>query len=91
MVLTPDQEMLSLIAPEIPELLVRRYRILRKIFYSAPVGRRSLAVYFQVGERVLRREIEILRSQGLVTVESRGISLTSAGESLVMSITPSLK
>jgi central glycolytic genes regulator len=91
MTLTPDQENLYLIAPELPEILVRRYRLLRKIYYSAPLGRRSLAAYFQVGERVLRREIEILRDQGLIAVESRGITLTSAGESLVTSITPSLK
>lgn len=91
MTLTSDQENLSLIAPELPEILVRRYRLLRKIYYSAPVGRRSLAAYFQVGERVLRREIDILREQRLVAVEPRGITLTEAGESLVTSIPPSLK
>jgi len=32
---TSDQENLSLIAPELPEILVRRYRLLRKIYYSA--------------------------------------------------------
>lgn len=91
MALTPYPEMLSLIAPEIPEMLVRRFRILRKIFYTAPIGRRSLAHYFQIGERVLRRELEILRNQGLIAVEARGISLTPSGEKLVMAITPSLK
>ncbi|NMB41973.1 MAG: hypothetical protein GX996_08560 [Firmicutes bacterium] len=91
MVLTSDREMLSLLAPEIPEILVQRYHILRKIFYSAPAGRRSLAAYFQVGERVIRREIEVLRNQGLVTVEHKGVSLTATGRSLVKSITPFLK
>ena len=84
MLLTPNHEMLSLFAPEIPELLVRRFRILRKLFYDAPIGRRSLAAYFQVGERLLRREIELLRNQGLIFVEARGISLTPSGESLVL-------
>lgn len=89
--LTPDGEILSLIAPELPEILVRRFRLLRKIYYSAPVGRRTLAAYFGVGERVLRREIEILREQRLIAVEPRGIILTPAGEGLVNSITPFLK
>lgn len=91
MTLTPEQENLSLIVPELPEILVRRYQLLRKISYSAPVGRRTLAAYFQVGERVLRKEIDILREQRLIAVEKRGITLTSEGEALVASITPSLK
>jgi central glycolytic genes regulator len=44
-----------------------------------------------VGERVLRREIEIFREQRLITVDSRGIALSALGESLVASITSSLK
>ena len=91
MTLTPEQENLSLIVPELPEILVRRYQILRKISYSAPVGRRTLAAYFNVGERVLRKELEILREQRLISVEKKGITLTPEGEALVASITPSLK
>ncbi|MGI6308151.1 MAG: sugar-binding transcriptional regulator [Dethiobacteria bacterium] len=84
-------DFLNLLAPEFPEILVRRYRLLRKIYYSAPVGRRTLAAYFQVGERVLRREVTVLREQGLLAVESRGIRLTSFGEAVVLSVTPYLK
>jgi len=84
-------ENLSLVAPEFPELLVRRYRILQKIYYSAPVGRRNLAHYFNMGERVLRREIEVLREQGLLKVDKNGVSLTPAGESAVLTLFPYLK
>ncbi len=84
-------EILSLLAPEFPEILVRRYCLLRKIYYSAPVGRRTLAAYFEVGERVLRREVTVLREQGLIIVEPRGISLTTLGEAVVLSVTPDLK
>ncbi len=91
MSLNLEGEFLNLLAPEFPEILVRRYSLLRKVYYSAPMGRRTLAAYFQVGERVLRREIAILREQGLLIVEPRGISLTALGEAAVLSITPDLK
>ena len=64
---------------------------MRKIYYAAPIGRRSLAAYFQLGEKVLRREVQLLREQGLLTVEQQGISLTPSGKMLVTAITPSLK
>jgi len=91
MVMAAEQEYLSLLAPELPEILVRRYRLLRKIYYSAPIGRRSLASYFQMGESILRKETELLREQGLIAVEPRGICLTDSGESLVTAITPYIK
>lgn len=91
MALNLEGEILCLLAPEFPEILVRRYRLLRKIYYAAPVGRRTLAAYFRVGERVLRREVAIMREQGLVIVEPQGISLTALGETVVLSITPDLK
>ena len=90
MMVSDNHEDIVLLAPK-PEILVRRYKILRKIYYSSPLGRRSLAAYFQVGERVLRREIETLREQGLISVSSKGMFLTASGKSLVASITPFLK
>ncbi len=79
----PGHEYLALLAPEFPKIIVNRYRLLRKIYYSAPLGRRTLASYFQVGERVMRKEIEVLREQGLLAVDKRGLLLTSTGENLV--------
>ena len=75
-----SKDYLNLIAPELSELLVKRYQLLRKIYYAAPIGRRSLAAYFQLGEKVLRREVQLLREQGLLTVEQQGISLTPSGK-----------
>ena len=91
MILELQKDYLNLIAPELSELLVKRYQLLRKIYYAAPIGRRSLAAYFQLGEKVLRREVQLLREQGLLTVEQQGISLTPSGKMLVTAITPSLK
>lgn len=86
-----QEDYLHLIAPELPEILLRRYRMLRRICYSSPMGRRSLAAYFGVGERVLRREIGVLRDQGLVRVETGGISPTASGRALVAGMTPYIK
>ena len=86
----PGEEYLRLIVPELPELLLERYRLLRRISFVSPAGRRSLAVYFRIGEKVLRRELDILREQGLICVEPRGIYLTAAGEALVTGIAPCL-
>lgn len=89
--LMPGEAYLRLIVPELPELLLLRYRLLRRINYASPAGRRSLAAYFKLGEKVLRRELDTLREQGLIQVEQRGISLTPAGEAIVFAITPYLK
>ncbi len=91
MLLGLEKDSLNLIVPELAELLVKRYQLLRKIYYSAPIGRRPLAAYFQLGEKILRKEVDLLREQGLLTVEQRGISLTPAGKALVTAITPYLK
>jgi central glycolytic genes regulator len=91
MILGFEKDSLNLIVPELAELLVKRYQLLRKIYYSAPIGRRPLASYFQLGEKILRREVDLLREQGLLIVEQRGISLTPSGENLVTAITPYLK
>ena len=89
--LMPGEDYLRLIVPEFPELLLTRYRLLRRISFAAPAGRRSLAAYFQVGEKVLRRELETLREQGLIQVRQRGIFLTTVGEELLAGLDPYLK
>ena len=91
MMLELQKDYLKRIVPELPELLVKRYLLLRKVYYSAPIGRRTLAAYFHSGEKVLRKEVDLLREQGLLRVEKRGISLTQSGIDLVTAITPYLK
>lgn len=91
MALIPGEDYLRLIVPEFPEMLLSRYRLLRRISFAAPAGRRSLAAYFQLGEKVLRRELEVLREQGLIHVEQRGVTLTQTGEELLNGLNPYLK
>ena len=55
------QEILDLqrkIVPELVEVLEKRYNVLRTIFYNQPIGRRMLASELNLGERVVRNEID---------------------------------
>ncbi len=75
-----------LIVPEMSELLYLRYLILRHIFFSQPVGRRTLAADLDLQERQVRREVELLRRQGLILVSNLGILITDEGKSLLREI-----
>ena len=62
------QEILSLqkkIVPELVEVLDKRYSILRTIYYNQPIGRRVLANQLDLSERIVRSEINFLKSQNL--------------------------
>lgn len=71
------------IAPKIIEVVENRYNILRHIFYSQPVGRRTLASQLMISERVARAEIDFLKSQGLLEMTTAGMIVTSEGETLI--------
>ncbi|MGI5853935.1 MAG: sugar-binding transcriptional regulator [Bacillota bacterium] len=75
-----------LIVPEMGELMYLRYLILRHIYFSQPVGRRTLAADLDLQERLVRREVEILRRQGLIVVSNLGILITEEGKSLLWEI-----
>ncbi|WP_350344202.1 sugar-binding domain-containing protein [Proteinivorax tanatarense] len=68
------------IAPEYIEVVKKRHNILRSISYLQPIGRRNLAVKIDVGERVLRSEVNKLKESGLIMIEASGMSLTESGE-----------
>lgn len=74
------------IVPEMGELLYVRYLILRHVYFSQPVGRRTLAGDLEIQERRVRREVDILRRQGLVMISTAGILLTVEGETLLWSL-----
>ena len=70
------------IVPEVLELLEIRYYILRTIYYNEPIGRRSLAYKLNMGERAVRTEVNILKEQGLLNIESMGMYITDGREIL---------
>lgn len=71
------------IVPEVLELLEIRYYILRTIYYNEPIGRRSLAYKLNMGERAVRTEVNILKEQGLLNIESMGMYITQDGREIL--------
>lgn len=71
------------IAPEIAELVEKRYTILRNIYFVQPVGRRALAARLRLPERTVRNEVELLREQGLLASNPAGMQVTDAGERIL--------
>ena len=73
-------------APESLEIMETRYRLLRQILHHQPVGRRQLGKELGLSERMVRSEMELLRSRGAVYFTAAGIYLTSYGEELLSDI-----
>lgn len=80
------QEILSLekkIVPELVEVLEKRYNVLRTIYYNQPIGRRVLANELNLGERIVRNEVNFLKLQGLIDINSSGMTVTESGTEIV--------
>lgn len=75
--------MLYQIVPEIHELLSVRTKILTAVSVHQPIGRRQLASEINMTERVLRKECDLLKKEGFIHYQKRGMSLTSLGEDAV--------
>ncbi|WP_251862097.1 sugar-binding domain-containing protein [Clostridium sp. Marseille-Q2269] len=71
------------IVPEMLRLLEKRYNILRTIYYKQPIGRRVLANDLEIGERIVRTEINFLKSQSLIDINSSGMTVTKEGEKII--------
>ena len=80
------QEILELqkkIVPELVDTLEKRYNVLRTIYHNEPIGRRILADKLNVGERTVRTEIGFLKDQGLIEINTPGMTVTSDGEEII--------
>ncbi len=71
------------IMPEMSDILEKRYSILRNIYYSNPIGRRTLSNKIGISERIVRKEIGILKEQNLIEVNSAGMNITEEGRMVV--------
>ena len=71
------------IVPELIELLEKRHDILRMICYNQPIGRRILSNHMCISERIVRNEINFLKSQNLIEVNALGMFITSDGEEII--------
>ena len=81
-----DSGLLRRIAPEAGELIERRYLLLQHISFAQPVGRRALAAYLDWPERLVRKEMDFLRRQGLIVSDPEGMRITPEGEAILKSL-----
>lgn len=80
------QEILDLqrkIVPELVEVLEKRYNVLRTIYYNQPIGRRMLASELNLGERIVRNEIDLLKLQNLIEINAPGMTVTKDGQQVL--------
>mgnify|MGYP001262152755 CR=1 FL=1 len=77
--------------PDILQTMEKRYDILRHIFVTGTIGRRTLANSVDLTERVLRTELEVLRAQGLLEIGTSGMTLSDSGRQLVEEMEPIVK
>lgn len=76
-------ELQKRIAPEIVEIIERRYLILRTILSNQPIGRRSLSGLLGLSERIIRDEVNILKDQGLLNISLMGMNITDDGGKII--------
>ena len=71
------------IVPELTELLVERYRVLRQVSNEQPIGRRALAVQLNLSERILRSQVDFLKNCGLLNFSAAGMTVTDEGNAIL--------
>lgn len=79
-------ELLKNIAPEMIEIIEKRYLILKSISYNQPVGRRTLSNELNIKERAIRDEVNILKSQGFLNIDLMGMYITEDGKKILADI-----
>ncbi|MFD1739397.1 sugar-binding transcriptional regulator [Bacillus salitolerans] len=77
--------------PDLLSVMQKRYEILRHIRLTQPIGRRSLALTTNMTERVLRSEVDFLKSQNLLDMTTAGMSLTNEGHELLVELDDLMK
>jgi central glycolytic genes regulator len=77
--------------PDLTDVLKKRYSILHHIHISGSIGRRTLAANLNLSERVLRAEVDFLREQRLLDMETSGMGLTESGIRLLEDMEPLIK
>ena len=71
------------IVPDLLLVMQKRYEILRSISVMEPVGRRTLANVLGLTERTLRSEVDFLKKQQLIDIQTSGMSITEKGYTLM--------
>lgn len=77
--------------PDLLETMRKRYSVLNVVRMHEPIGRRSLASALFMTERVLRSEVSFLKDQGLLTIQTSGMSLTTEGHDILVELSEMMK
>src|SRR5687768_16842432 len=79
------------LVPDLIDVLKKRYTVLHHVLLMGTAGRRTLAASLNMSERLLRAETDFLKRQGLLRIDSIGMTITSAGEELLTSMEAMVK
>lgn len=71
------------IVPDIIKILEKRYNVLKTIYYNQPIGRRNLSSNMNISERIIRNEVMLLKSEGLINIGTSGMTVTLEGEEVI--------
>lgn len=71
------------ITPEIIDITEKRYSILRTLEFNQPIGRRALAAMLNKSERWVRSELDVLKEQGLIDIQTSGMTVTEDGKNII--------
>lgn len=74
------------IAPEVKDILMTRYSLLRSILYFGPVGRRNLSYRLNLMERRVRNELKLLQDENYIIITGLGAEITASGEEMIQSL-----
>ncbi|MGB5822755.1 MAG: sugar-binding domain-containing protein [Proteocatella sp.] len=74
------------IVPEALILLEKRYSILKEISLSGTIGRRMLATKMNISERIVRSEVDFLKTEGLLSIDATGMVITPLGAEVLDSL-----
>jgi central glycolytic genes regulator len=76
-------DFIRLVAPELTDILEKRYTILQTIQLNCPIGRRTLSTLTGFQERTVRTELDVLRYQELIMTSPMGVELTQLGQQVL--------
>lgn len=79
------------IVPDLLLVMQKRYEILRSISVMEPVGRRTLANVLGLTERTLRSEVDFLKKQQLIDIQTSGMSITEKGYMLMYQLEETMR
>jgi central glycolytic genes regulator len=81
-------ELQQQLVPELLDAMRTRYLILSRVMLAGTIGRRTLAGELAMTERMLRAETDFLKEQGLLEIQTAGMSISDEGRTLLERLEP---